>query len=238
MRGTHCVRPAEVNLRFSHKMNLNVLLITGGHDFDRDAFFAMWRELDGVTFQNVQYPEAESFFTTDRAKQFDAFVFYDFAQTMSAGAKNDLLQLLKQGKGLVFLHHSIHGHEDWPEYPRIVGGAWVAGKRTIDGRVFAPSQYFPNQHITVQIAREPHPVTQGLQDFEMVEETYKSVYVNPGATPLLTTTHPNSEHVIGWAHRYEQSRVVGLQPGHGATAFNDPNYRRLVRQAIQWVSGN
>ena len=217
-------------------MGCNVLLIMGGHGYDRDAFSAMWKALDDVSIREVQYPAAESFFKRDAAAEFDAFVFYDFAQTMSAAAHADFLSLLQNGKGLVFLHHSICGHYEWPEYERIVGGAWINTERTIHGRVYAPSQYAPNQNVAVHLC--PHPVTEGLQDFEMVEETYKSLYTAPGLTPLLTTEHPSSDPLLGWAHQYAQSRIVFLQPGHGASAFNDPNYRRLVRQAIQWTSGS
>jgi trehalose utilization protein len=30
--------------------------------------------------------------------------------------------------------------------------------------------------------------------------------------------------------------VCYLQPGHGAGTYNDANYRKLVIQAIKWVS--
>lgn len=213
-----------------------VLLITGGHDFDRDAFFAMWKACDDIAFQNVEYPHAETFFTPEKSAAFDAFVFYDFGRTMSAAAKTDFLRLLKQGKGLVFLHHALLGHEDWPEYPRITGGAWIDRERTIDGRLYAPSQYAPNQTIDVHIADVAHPITAGLQNFTLIDETYSGLYINPAVKPLLTTAHPKSERLLGWTQSYDQSRVVYLQPGHGASAFDNPNYRTLLRQAIHWVS--
>ena len=215
-------------------MTLNVLLLTGGHGYDHNAFNAMWKALDGVSVREVQYPAAEAFFKPDAAAEFDAFVFYDFAQTMSADARADFLRLLQRGKGMVFLHHALCGHDDWPVYKEIVGGAWFNAAQTVEGRVYGPAQYTLDQTVAVKVC--PHAVTQGLQDFEMIEETYKSLYVAPGLTPLLTTTHPKSDPLLGWAHQYEQSRIVFLQPGHGASVFNDSNYRRLVLQAIQWAS--
>jgi uncharacterized protein len=32
------------------------------------------------------------------------------------------------------------------------------------------------------------------------------------------------------------SPVAYLQPGHGPTAFGNPNYRRLVANAIRWAA--
>ena len=219
-------------------MKLNVLLITGGHGFEREPFFAMWQSLAGVTYREVEYPEAEVYFTPERAAEFDAFVYYDFGQTMSERAQRDFSALLQRGKGMVFLHHALLGHANWPEYVRIVGGAWIDKERVIDGRAYAPSQYSPNQNVAVQIAAPEHPVTAGVKNFELVEETYKNLYIAPDVTPLLTTKNPTSESVLGWVRQHARSRIVYLQPGHGATAFNDSNYRQLLRQAIEWAAGN
>ncbi|MBD3383868.1 hypothetical protein GF407_02975 [candidate division KSB1 bacterium] len=53
---------------------------------------------------------------------------------------------------------------------------------------------------------------------------------------LLSATHPESETIIAWKNRYAGSRTFYIQPGHNHHAFNNPNYRRLLRNAILWVS--
>jgi type 1 glutamine amidotransferase len=74
-----------------------------------------------------------------------------------------------------------------------------------------------------------------LKDFEIDDETYKGFYVNPGVTTLLRVDHPKSGPVIGWEHEYGKARVAYIQPGHGPTAYSNPNYRRLVENAINWA---
>jgi hypothetical protein len=36
---------------------------------------------------------------------------------------------------------------------------------------------------------------------------------------------------------YDKAKVCYLQLGHGPQAFSDPNYQRLVAQAIRWTAG-
>ena len=52
----------------------------------------------------------------------------------------------------------------------------------------------------------------------------------------LTTDEPTSTPKIGWAHTYGKSRVFYMALGHDHFAYENPNYRQLVHQAIRWVA--
>jgi type 1 glutamine amidotransferase len=67
------------------------------------------------------------------------------------------------------------------------------------------------------------------------DETYKGYYVDESVTPLLTTDDPSSNTVIGWAKTYGQARIVVLQSGHDVPTFENPNFRKLLKQSIEWV---
>ncbi len=54
-----------------------ILLITKGHPFPRDAFFEMFDALPGVKWTHVEQPAAQVFFDPKLAKPYDAFVLYD-----------------------------------------------------------------------------------------------------------------------------------------------------------------
>jgi type 1 glutamine amidotransferase len=77
-----------------------------------------------------------------------------------------------------------------------------------------------------------------LNDFEIFDETYKGFYVEPGVTPLLTTDEPTSTHIIGWSKKYGKARIVTLQSGHDVDTFENPSFRKLLKQSIEWVYDN
>jgi type 1 glutamine amidotransferase len=48
--------------------------------------------------------------------------------------------------------------------------------------------------------------------------------------------HPSGTNLIGWTKQVFNSRLVYLQPGDGSPVYDDPNYKRLVENAIRWVA--
>jgi type 1 glutamine amidotransferase len=107
---------------------------------------------------------------------------------------------------------------------------------TVDGVEKPRSAFKHGMHFKIHIADTDHPVTLGVKDFDMHDEVYKWFDVYPESPPLLTTDEPESNKVIGWTKTYEAARVVYLQSGHDHFAYENPNYQRLLRQAIRWAA--
>jgi type 1 glutamine amidotransferase len=74
-----------------------------------------------------------------------------------------------------------------------------------------------------------------MKDFDLFDETYKGYWIEPGVTPILTTTDTTSNRVIGWTKTYGRARIVTLQSGHDSPTFQNPDFRQLLKQAIDWV---
>jgi len=230
------VSPGSTGVAAEERNPLRVLLVTGGHVFERTPFFAMFQAMPGIQWTEAVQPSANALWTLDEARKYDVIVLYDFVQEISEGQKQSMVRLLKEkGKGLVGLHHCIGDYQDWPEFRRILGGRYYLSKRFEEGIEYQPGEFLHDQTFTVQIASRTHPITEGLKDFETDDEAYKEFYVNPGVTELLRVVHPKSDPVIGWAHQYGKSRIVYLQLGHGPAAYANSSYRRIVENAIYWA---
>ena len=141
---------------------LNVIVVTGGHNFDRESFFEMFDSFKGFSYTELKHPEANLQLGTIDPKTYDAVVFYDMPKTISEAEKESYYKLLKSGKGLVFLHHSQCSYQQWDEYKTIVGGKYHEEKNTPQ-----TSAYQHDVTFTVKIADQKHPVTKGIKDFEI-----------------------------------------------------------------------
>lgn len=216
---------------------LKVAVITGGHEFEQEEFYAMFKT------QNIQYtaweqPAANQHIAEGKAMAFDAIVLYDLWEPISEKEKEGYLAYLKSGKGIVSLHHSLGNYQKWDEFVRIIGGSYVMNEkpRTLDGKTYPASTYKHDIEIPVTIIDTDHPVTKGINDFIIFDEVYGNMLVLDNVHVLLQTNQPLSSPVIGWTNQYEDARIVCLQSGHAASAFKNPNYIKLVRQAIKWVA--
>jgi len=216
---------------------IRVLIVTGGHDFEREPFFEMFRSFEGITYEEVQHPQAHARLTPEAGKQYDVIVLHDMWQPISEESTEAFVQLLKAGKGLVALHHSLASYQTWDEYRHIIGGKWHMEKWKQNGTERPPSTFQHDVQFKVHVVDSKHPVTRGIADFDIRDETYGNFEVLPKVKPLLTTDEPTSNRVIAWAHTYGRSRVVYIQLGHDHYAYENPSYRRLVWQAIRWVAG-
>jgi uncharacterized protein len=215
---------------------IRVLLVHGGHDFQTNQFMQLFKDNPEITFRAVEHPRAHEWLKQEPARQYDVLVCYDMWQDISDEAKANLISRLKDGKGLVSLHHNLGGYQQWDEYVKIIGGKYQM-KKWIDNGVEKPgSTYKHDVTFRVRVADPDHPVTKGVKDFTILDETYGGFQVLPGNHVLLTTEEPTSGPVVAWAKTYEAARVVCIQLGHDQHAYKHPEFRKLVGQAIRWVA--
>jgi uncharacterized protein len=213
-----------------------VLVVTGGHGFEQEPFFKLFKENPDITYQAVEHPNAHALLTADAAKQWDVLVLYDMHQGISDQAKADFVARLKAGKGLVAVHHAIADYQDWPEYTAIIGAHYYLAATNINGVAKPRSAYKHGVDFRIHVADPQHPVTRGIKDFDIHDETYKWFDVAEDVHPLLTTDEPESNKVVAWAKTYQGARVVYIQLGHDHFAYENPSYRQLLKQAIQWTA--
>jgi type 1 glutamine amidotransferase len=213
-----------------------VLILTGGHDFDIKEFYEMFDSLPGITYDKAELPREMDLLAPGLEKKYDAIVSYDmnnFPVTDAQRANFD--KLLQAGMPLIVFHHSIGGYKDWPKYREIAGGAYLFANLEADGKTWVPSDYKHDITMKIVIADKNHPITEGLDDFEILDEAYKNVYVRPDVKVLLTTNHPLATKQVAWVHRYAQSPVFTIMLGHDKHAFANENLRKLLKQGIDWL---
>ena len=214
---------------------LRVLLITGGHAFREEPFLDVFRSIKSLGFEHVKYGEgAEAKFTSAAASNYDVFVFYDMNQNCSAFLP-DLLALFEAGKPAVFLHHALGSCPDDEEY------SWVRGGKARFEQPKATTKmtwsgYHPNTSYRARVA-SAHPITAGMSDFNLIDETYSNYLVNTNADVFLSTDRPGIGRHLGWTLHYKKSPVAYLLPGHGPAAYSNENFRKLVERSILWAAG-
>ncbi len=213
-----------------------VLIFTGGHGFEKEPFFKLFQDNPDITFKAAEHPNAQALLSADAAKDWDVLVLYDLYQPISDETKSNFVARLQEGKGLVVLHHAIANYQTWPEYNNIIGAHYYLAKTNINGVYKLRAAYKHGVTFNISVADTNHPITKGIQDFGIVDETYNWFDVYADVHPLLTTTEPESAVVIAWAKNYANARVVYLQSGHDHTAYENPNFQRILRQSIQWVA--
>ena len=166
----------------------------------------------------------------------------------------ELDALAKTGVGIVCLHYAV-------EVPKGPSGEkfldWIGGYFETDWSV--------NPHWTANFDELPdHPITRGVKPFAINDEWYYHMRFRDGlegVTPILTDLPPRSiarrgptvhtveirmsaprwpvakaQHMAWAVERPDGGRGFGFTGGHVHWNWADPNFRKLVLNAIAWCA--
>ena len=215
---------------------VRVLLVTGGHGFDKEPFYEFVHSLPGIAVTEVKHPDALAMFRPENRASFDVVLFYDMPKDISEQEKKDFVDCLNEGKGMVVWHHAYCSYQDWAEYQNIIGGRYHEKPWTDNQGVDQPaSTYQHDAQIRVKVVDPEHPVTKGIKDFDILDETYGGGSVNPEVHVLLATDDPTSTPFVAWTNQYGKSKIVTILLGHDNHAWTNPDFVKLLTQAIRWV---
>ena len=215
---------------------IKAVVVTGGHGFNQAAFLPVFEGHDDIAYTHFPLKDHSEVFENISNWPYDVIVLYNMTQKISEKRRANLLALLDRGVGVVTLHHAMADYQDWLEFRKIAGGKFRSREMTEDGVTYPKSGWKHGVRIPAHIADPNHPITQGMEDFVVVDETYCRYSVEPDVHVLLTTDEPTSEKALAWCGAYRKSRTFGIQLGHGTSIFDHPAYRRIVAQAIRWTA--
>lgn len=173
---------------------IDVLVVTGGHPFDAEPFFAVFDALEGIAWSPADAP----------ATGHDVVVFYDMPGLRftrgdppvelvapTAAQQQTIRDLCDGTTGLVFLHHAIAGWPAWEEYATLIGGRFHYRPASLGGVDYPDSGYRFDVRHTVEVIDPTHPVCAGLgSGFEIVDELYCFPVLTDTVTPLMRTRFP------------------------------------------------
>jgi len=210
---------------------IKVLVITGGHPFEPGPFFKLFQDNPEIAYTAATQDKAAEAYDRPDLFTYNVLVLYDSPVNMTEPQRDRFLELFDRGIGVVILHHAFLSYPMWLEYGRIAGGKYVYTKEQEDSGL-ASSHYQGGVDIPVTVVGGDHPVTAGLKDFTVKDELYTNMHMLDGNTPLLKT----GDELLAWARTEKKSRVVGIIIGHGPTAYENPNFQKLLAQTIRWVA--
>ena len=136
-----------------------------------------------------------------------------------------LSHLGERTQGIFLLHHSLMAYPTWPQWDVMTG---ISHRDRFE--------YYHEQPVKVEVVR-PHPITDGLASWEMVDETY--VMHEPEAD---SETRPWPRTKIAactrWRGRVDTGAAAFVyQSGHDDRAWSNPDFQEVVRRGLLWCAG-
>lgn len=212
-----------------------VLIVTG-----QDYPGHKWRETAPVLAEGIRGDSRLEVVVTEDPKDlaspelndYDAVVlhFMNWEQPdPGPAARANLKRFVEGGKGLVLVHFACGAFQDWPEFRNLAGRSYDPALRGHD----------PFGTFTVEITKERHPVTDGLDAFDTTDELYTCLAGDRPIKVLATARSKvdGQDYPMAFVLDYGKGRVFHSVLGHDAAALKNPAVARLFRRAAAWAAG-
>lgn len=209
------------------------------------------RAIEGIARQQgwgFYATENGALFNAADLARFDAVVFHSATGDMLSDEQQQAFQKwLQAGGGWLGIHAAgDDSHADWPWYvDNLVGAKFTA-------HILGP-QF---QRATVILENQEHPALQGIPDIWQHAEEWYSWERSPrenGFTVLATLDEGSytpvqkfmgrerdlrmGDHPVVWSNCVGNGRSLYLAMGHQAEAFEQPQVRKLINNALSWLMG-
>jgi len=181
-------------------------------------------------------------FRAENLRQFDAVCFNNTTGELfeDPTLRQDLLEFVKNGGGVVGIHAATDCCYQWPEFGALIGGYF-------DGHPW-------NETVTVKLDEPQHPLNAafGGRPFEVADEIYqfREPYSRQKLRVLLSldTTKTDmrkpgikrrdGDFALSWVRRYGKGRVFYCALGHREEIFWNPAILRHYLDGIQFALGD
>ncbi|MCK8475553.1 ThuA domain-containing protein [Microbacterium aurugineum] len=212
-------------------MSTRALVVVGGDDTHHDLLGAAdvltrigsaagFVTSPAVGMQRFVNPRPE---TADA----DVYVLYDSGAAFGGDQQAALAAAVSAGKGVVALHMSnVMGDPEGADraYRDLLGNHYLS---------HGPGHHEGRHRIDMVAA---HPVTDGVDDFELFDEYYEFAFADDNHTVLAERTREDGVRIpVLYAREVGEGRVVYFALGHDMRAWGEPSFRRILAQAIRWA---
>lgn len=155
--------------------------------------------------------------------------------------KENFLNFIKGGKGLIVIHGSSYAFPEWKEYAEMLGG------------FFDRHPWNGYEKLAIKIEEPSHPLMRAFcpQGFEIIDEGYqfKEPYARKNVRVLMSldlsrmeTNKPNlrvdRDFPITWVKQYGKGRIFHCALGHNPEEFWNSSLLTHILDGIQFAIGD
>lgn len=120
-----------------------------------------------------------------------------------------------------FIRGLVYGPKNRPDFADLTGSAFLG--------------HPPRCEVAFHVTDETHPVTAGVEDFTARDEHYMmDVFAQDARLFLSSRSEKGGTQAAGYTRLIGEGRLCALTPGHTLAVWEQPQFQRLLLNALAW----
>ncbi len=202
---------------------IKVLQFSGGQIHD---WVAVGEEVNKTLtavddFEVTRVDEDLDIFAKPELDDYDVVVFFYTVGEITDAQKDGLLNWVAKGKGYVGIHSAADSFRGSPDYRAFVGGYFVTHPHY--------------RSYQVSVLDEEHPITEGIDEFMVVDEQYITDY-DPRVHVLATGLYKGVAQPVAWTKPWGDGRVFYLALGHDREPAQHEMFKLMLTRGVCWAA--
>lgn len=148
-----------------------------------------------------------------------------FEPGVTAVMPEDFREYVEEGHGFIALHSgTCYSEKRQKEMTELIGCEFLG--------------HPPQCTIHAGFVKE-HPVLAGVEEFDFRDEHYRINVLAEDADVFMTTTSDSEAgtQVGGYTRQVGKGRLCVLTPGHNCAVLLNPQYAKMICNALDWCAG-
>lgn len=226
----------------------NALVVRGGWDghqpVEATNMFIPFLQANGFTVRVEESPTVYA--DAEYMAGVDLIVQCNTMTTIERAEFEGLRTAIEAGTGMAGWHGGIaDSYRNNSDYLHLIGGQFAChpGKHE-DERVGEQADNYVPYRVEMLPAAADHPITAGIDDFELVTEQYW-VLTDDYIDVLATTTLASNEWDAWnrpvtcpaiWTRSWGAGNIFVATPGHRVDILADSNVKTIIERGMLWAS--
>ena len=159
----------------------------------------------------------------DGLDAYQTVLFYTDVGELTTEQEDGLLSYISSGGGFFGLHTAAASFRESEGYHSMLNGFF--------------NGHSPYMDFTVNVSDTDHPITQGLEDYEVKDELYYLKH-NPETSHHLMYAYDDTKdetHVMAFHHTFGKGRVLYYALGHDMVVLENTSFQEVIRRGVLWV---
>lgn len=196
-----------------------LFMIGGGVHDDQELPQMLEKVLEATGQFEITLTRDRDQFRAENINDYDTVMIYTTGGQLSSEQEQGLVKFVENGGGLVGIHSATDSFKNSDAYHKLMWGRFRGhGSGTFK----------------VHITGKRHPIVQGIDDFEITDETYQHTW-HPDSKTVVLMRRVEDGDPSSWVQYVGKGRVFTTGLGHGKPAWENPAFQKMIERALLWA---